>query len=287
MAELPLSLRRRRPATTPLQQSPQSNLNLQLILWLSRLLVLFAVGLLVYGGYGLFRQAAQQQINRVYIDGVSVREQRFLAQYLNPTLQGNFFGVDLATIRDRALTLSWVDSVVVARVWPDALVVRIKTRTPVARWGTARFLSDDGVIFQPLIAPKRTGLPMLHGPVSQIHMMMIKYHDIERLFAPLHLHLKELYLTDRMTWFMQFDNGLRVMVDQHQTMNKLQHFEQLAQQDLQPILNQVVAVDLRYRNGLAIQWRHGQAPPIAHGQFVITPTLPEPVADADPARKSQ
>ena len=274
MAELPLSLRRRRPATTPLQQSPEPKFNLQMMLWLSRLLVLLALMLLLYGGYGLFRKAAQQQINHVYIDGVSVPEQRFLAQYLNPTLQGNYFSVDLPTIRDRALAVSWVDSVVVARAWPDAVVVRVKTRTPVARWGTGRFLSDNGVVFQPLITPTLAGLPMLHGPVSQIHMMMIKYHDVERLFAPLHLHLKEMYLTDRMTWFMQFDSGLRIMVDQNQTMSKLQNFEQLAQHDLQPILKQVAVVDLRYRNGLAIQWQHGQAPPIAHGQFVIAPAAP-------------
>jgi cell division protein FtsQ len=35
-----------------------------------------------------------------------------------------------------------------------------------------------------------------------------------------------------MTWFMQFDSGLRIIVDQDQTMSKLQRLSHLAQTDL-------------------------------------------------------
>ena len=58
-----------------------------------------------------------------------------------------------------------------------------------------------------------------------------------------------------MTWFMQFDSGLRVIVDQDQTMSKLQRLSYLAQSDLKPVWAKVSAIDLRYRNGLAIHGR--------------------------------
>ena len=73
-----------------------------------------------------------------------------------------------------------------------------------------------------------------------------------------------------MTWFMQFDSGLRIIVDQDQTMSKLQRLSHLAQTDLKPIWSNISAIDLRYRNGLAIQWKNSVSPKIVNGQFVVT-----------------
>lgn len=101
-------------------------------------------------------------------------------------------------------------------------------------------------------------------------MMMRRYNEINELFLPTHLRLKELYLTERMTWFMQFDNGLRVIVDKDQTMSKLQRLSHLARTDLNPVWSKISAIDLRYRNGLAIQWKNSTAPRIANGHFVVT-----------------
>lgn len=108
-------------------------------------------------------------------------------------------------------------------------------RHAIARWGTGRLLSDGGDVFseaEPRLHPE---LPLLHGPVSQSKMMMRRYNEINQLFHPVNLRLKELYLTERMTWFMQFDSGLRIIVDQDQTMNKLQRLSHLAQSDLKPV----------------------------------------------------
>ncbi len=87
---------------------------------------------------------------------------------------------------------------------------------------------------------------------------------------PSTIRLKELYLTERMTWFMQFDSGLRIIVDKDQTMSKLQRLRHLAQSDLKPVWSKISAIDLRYRNGLAIQWKNSIPPKIANGHFVVT-----------------
>jgi cell division protein FtsQ len=73
-----------------------------------------------------------------------------------------------------------------------------------------------------------------------------------------------------MTWFMQFDSGLRVIVDQDQMMSKLQRLSYLAQSDLKPVWNQIAAIDVRYRNGLSIQWKSSVPPKIVNGNFVVT-----------------
>ena len=99
---------------------------------------------------------------------------------------------------------------------------------------------------------------------------MRRYNEINQLFQPVNLRLTELYLTERMTWFMQFDSGLRIIVDQDQTMSKLQRLSHLAQTDLKPVWSKISAIDLRYRNGLSLQWKTGAPPKILNGQFVVT-----------------
>ena len=190
-------------------------------------------------------------------------------QHVTPAVTANYFTSDLEQIRDQALELSWVDRVVVSRAWPNSIRVRVMPRHPIARWGTGRLLSDSGDIFAEVIPQNNQKLPLLHGPTSQSKMMMRRYNEINQLFLPVNVRLKELYLTERMTWFMQFDS-LRIIVDQDQTMSKLQRLSHLAQSDLKPVWSKISSIDLRYRNGLAIQWKNSTPPSIINGHFVVT-----------------
>lgn len=278
MAQLPLSLKRRKAATTSIHDKSPT-ISDTLLSWGSWLLLIFAILVFLFGGYALYQRFMHAQIDHIDVLGVSASEQRFLVNYLKEDTENGYFTTDLEQIRDHALQLSWVESVVVSRAWPDAIVVRVTPRHAVARWGTGRYLSDDGTVFQPIDKSTQKQLPMLHGPSSQSRMMMNKYRDINQMFRTQNMHLKELYLTERMTWFMQFDNGLRLIVDQDQTMGKLQRLSEIAKTDLGLVWNNIAGIDLRYRNGLAVQWKNAQPLKIENGQFVIPqiqPTATQP-----------
>lgn len=238
--------------------------------------MLLAVAILVMmvGVYALVKLMTNAQVAELDVVGVDApaAHQRVM-QHVEPVIQDNYFTADLRTIRDTALELSWVDRVVVSRAWPNTIRVRVMPRHPIARWGTGRLLSDSGEVFTEVTPRLRPELPLLHGPSSHSKMMMRRYNEINQLFQPVNLRLTELYLTERMTWFMQFDSGLRVIVDQDQTMSKLQRLSHLAQSDLQPTWQRIAAIDLRYRNGLAIQWKNATAPKIVNGHFMVTPVL--------------
>lgn len=268
MAQLPVSMRRRQPAVTSIHDKAPT-LKDQLLVWASWLLLVVACLVLILGGYTLYQRISQAKIAKLEVLNVSANAQKLLIDHLHEHVQGSYFTADLEQIRDQALSLSWVDRVVVSRQWPDSIVLRVIPRHAVARWGTGRLLSDDGVVFQPVEPLAVAHLPLMHGPQSQANVMMNKYHDINQMFAPMGIHLKELYLTERMTWFMQFDSGLRIIVDQDQTMSKLQQLSGLASKDLKPVWPNIAAIDLRYRNGLAIQWKNAQAPQIKDGHFVL------------------
>lgn len=277
MAQLPLSLRRRQAATTSIHDKPPS-LGEKLLSWGSWLLLIFAILVFVFGSYALYQRFMHAEIDHVDVVGVSAPAQKALIKHIKADTASGYFTTDLEQIRDHALGLSWVDRVVVSRAWPNAIVLRVTPRHAVARWGTGRYLSDDGVVFKPVQRFDHQNLPLLHGPHSQSRMMMTKYRDINQMFRPMDMRLKELYLTERMTWFMQFDNGIRLIVDQDQTMGKLQRLSEIAKTDLGLVWDNIAGIDLRYRNGLAVQWKNAQPVNIENGQFVI-PTQSVAVAE--------
>ena len=270
MAQLPASMRRKRAAVTsihdklPTRKEKLANAG-------GWLLLLVAVMVLAVGLFGLYRVMTDAQVATLDVVGTrSDAERRQVSTHVAPTVTANYFTSDLKTIRDRALEMSWVDRVVVSRAWPNAIRVRVMPRNAIARWGTGRLLSDSGDVFTEVTPRNYQNLPLLHGPVSHSKMMMRRYNEINQLFLPVGVRLKELYLTERMTWFMQFDSGLRIIVDQDQTMSKLQRLSHLANSDLKPVWSNISAIDLRYRNGLAIQWKNSVSPKIVNGQFVVT-----------------
>jgi cell division protein FtsQ len=271
MAQLPASMRRKtRPAISSIHEKPPTPKQ-KMVNAGGWILLLIALAVLAVGLYSFYKVMTDATVAQLQVVGTnSDLENQQHQQHLSPIIQDNYFTSDLERIRDQALTVSWVDRVVVSRAWPNAIRVRVMPRHAIARWGTGRLLSDNGDVFSEAVVKTHLNLPLLHGPVSQSKMMMRRYNEINQLFHPANLRLKELYLTERMTWFMQFDSGLRIIVDQDQTMTKLQRLSQLAQNDLKPMWSNISAIDLRYRNGLSIQWKNAIPPKIVNGQLVVT-----------------
>ncbi|MBD8009655.1 MULTISPECIES: cell division protein FtsQ/DivIB [Acinetobacter] len=270
MAQLPVSMRRKRAAITSIHDKPPTRKE-KLANFGGWLLLCIAVLVLAAGVWGLYKVMTNTDVAELGVVGTrSAAEQHQVMQYVSPIVTENYFTSDLEAIRDRTLELSWVDRVVVSRAWPNGIRVRVMPHHAIARWGTGRLLSDSGVIFTEVTPKNYQALPLLHGPASHAETMMRRYNEINQLFLPQGIRLKELYLTERMTWFMQFDSGLRIIVDKDQTMSKLQRLSQLSQRDLKPVWSKISAIDLRYRNGLSIQWKNSISPKIVNGHFIVT-----------------
>lgn len=270
MAQLPASMRRKRVAITSIHEKPPTRRE-KMINAGGWLLLIVAFCVLFLGIYGLYKVITDVKVASLEVVGIhSEVEKKQITEHLSAVVKNNYFTSDLEEIRDRTLEVSWVDRVVVSRAWPNGIRVRVMPRHAIARWGTGRLLSDEGDVYTEAVPRNYPNLPLLHGPLDQSKVMMRRYNEINQLFQPANIVLKELYLTDRRTWFMQFSTGLRIIVDQDQTMGKLQRLSYLAQTDLKAVWPQISAIDLRYRNGLAIQWKNVTAPQIMNGQFVVT-----------------
>lgn len=256
MAQLPSIMHRSMPSQSQQSNTPQT-IGGKLSGLGSWLLLFAALVLCGMGGWGVVHRLLHAPVAQVVVTGdIDAVEENLLQQKIQPLMHQNYFTADLVAIRDAALSLSWVQSVTVTRHWPDGLIVRVIPRQPIARWGSGRLLSGQGVVFTEAGRNDHLDLPLLHGPISQSLTMMKQFQSINQWFAPLGIRLKELYLTDRMTWFMSFDSGMRVIVDQEQTNLKLQRLSELGQgnERLHQLWPRIASVDLRYHDGMAIQW---------------------------------
>lgn len=224
------------------------------------LLLLAAVVMLVVGvrATSLLQQRAVLRV--VLVEGELRRaDRRVIAESVAPVVQGNYFTADLAAIEAAAERAPWVDSVVVSRRWPDGIRLQVREKQPVALWGAGGLISSRGDLFVPPEASVQSvdsgSLPILFGPGDKGTYVMEQYRAMNGILRLLGMRIVELQLTDRMSWFLRLDNGIQLVVDQVDTIEKLQRFAYLYEKQLRPDADNIASVDLRYRNGVAVGWK--------------------------------
>lgn len=207
--------------------------------------------------------AARSAIHAVQVEGDLRHANRVaIAERVLPQAQGNYFTADLEAIRQAALGAAWVDDVVVSRHWPDGVRLRVMEKQPVALWGAGGLISSRGDLFLPGDQARQQldteHLPILFGPGNKGTYVMEQYRAMNSVLRGIDMHIVELQLTDRMSWFLRLDNGIQLVVDQADTLGKLQRFAYLYERQLKPDASNIATVDLRYRNGVAIGWHAAQ-----------------------------
>lgn len=181
-------------------------------------------------------------------------ESQVIADRVARVAKGNYFSIDLAAIQAAAQSAPWVDEALVSRRWPDGVRIQVREKQPVALWGAGGLISSRGDLFVPTTAVNTTDLPILFGPGNKGTYVMEQYRAMNSILRGLGMHIVELQLTDRMSWFLRMDNGIHLVVDQVDTIEKLQRFAYLYERQLKPDADNIATIDLRYRNGVAVGW---------------------------------
>lgn len=189
--------------------------------------------------------------------GLSEGQYQQLSEKVFLPSKTSFFAADLQALRDQALSLSWVDEVSVKRDWEKGIIVTVLPKQAVANFGSTHLLDTKGVVFVPAQANElmQKNLVNLYGDPKQSSVIMHKMEQINEWYAPLSLQVQDIILTPRMTWFIRFNNGLSVVVDNEDTTQKLLNLEQVLSHQLKNRLGEMNLIDLRYKNGFAIAWK--------------------------------
>ncbi|MBF0659071.1 cell division protein FtsQ [Psychrobacter sp. NG25] len=233
---------------------PKSKLQVpSLVKYLFMAMVLgLLVLILIMGGKAL-RDAppAAIHVNHKGLTGVQYQS---LQQVMDQQKVSSFFTSDLQALRDITIGLAWVDQVSVSRDWQRGIVVTALPKQAVANFGTERLVDAKGTVFVPADTKDLTQekFATLQGEITQAPVIMQQMQQVNDWYAPLGIQVEDIILSPRMTWLIRFNNGLRVIVDNENTAQKLLNLSQLLGNQLSARRDQIQSVDLRYKNGFTI-----------------------------------
>ena len=208
--------------------------------------------ILIMGGKAL-RDAPPAAIH-VSHQGLTGVQYQSLQQVMDQQKVSSFFTSDLQALRDITIGLAWIDQVSISRDWQRGIVVTALPKQAVANFGTERLVDAKGTVFVPADTKDLTQekFATLQGEMTQAPVIMQQMQQVNDWYAPLGIQVEDIILSPRMTWLIRFNNGLRVIVDNENTAQKLLNLSQLLGNQLSERRDQIQSVDLRYKNGFTI-----------------------------------
>jgi len=226
----------------------------RLVSWVLGLV--FLCGSILAGRNALHGWFAQYPIQKISVLGeLKNVDQSVLEQALSPYIADNFFTVDLEKLKETAESLTWIDYADARKEWPNTVIVYLQERIPVANWGKSEFLSVKGEIFSAEHVQPDVNLPTFIGKPDQATVIAERYSKMQSILREIGLSVSTLELEDRISWKAQLDNGLTLVVDEKDSVEKLKRFTKLYGLFTEQQKLKLFRVDLRYENGLAIKWK--------------------------------
>lgn len=205
-------------------------------------------------------------IRSIEVDGEIVHaSEQALRSNVAPKLVGNFFTVDLPTIRAAFESVPWVRRAVVSREFPDRLRVSLREQQAVALWGHAtgsQMLNELGEVFEANVGEvEQEDLPRLIGPDMQSAHLLDMYRAIEPVLEPLDQTIEQLELTGRGGWRVRLDSDAEIELGAGTIADVLERTDRFVRSIVSVTKQQgrdpdaIESADLRYADGYALRLR--------------------------------
>ena len=189
---------------------------------------------------------------------------------INESLNGTALNTDLEQISFRILNNLWVSDVVVRRIWPNKMLVRVKENKLVAVFNKQNFVTEDGHLTRIPLSEKSKiesngdcRLLELEGPMTAIPLMMKHAQLFGNSLSEIGLNLKTLRLTEQYSWEVETVSNLLLKFGVNYSdspislrlKNFVRAFPKLKENFTNnlPANNRIKHVDLRYAQGFAVK----------------------------------
>ena len=189
-----------------------------------------------------------------------------LEEVVREQVRGNFFTVDLVDARAAFQQLPWVRSVSVRRKFPWQLEVVIEEHIALARWNKTALVNTYGELFE---AKSDEALPEFSGEQENSLVVARMYSELEQELLPMQRHIAQLDLSPRMSWQVKLDDGMELALGREAMRERLARFVKVFPYSVAVRVPNARRIDLRYRNGFAVQSRHGAAEPMSAGATAL------------------
>jgi len=228
---------------------------------------------LVSIGWWLTKMLIEQEhspVNSIVITGEMPFTQREeVLDAMSDIDLGNFFQVDVNDIQAQVSALPWVYSVAVRKQWPNEVKIYVVDQVPVALWNGDFLLNQFGKAFQAEKQVLKQALPEFFGPEGSELLALENFTNLNDLLEYRNLSIDELILSERFSWQLTLNNGVRLNLGREERVKRVQRFmdvyplikTHLAEQEKhkdnrkKQVKQAVDYIDLRYDTGLAVGWK--------------------------------
>jgi len=173
-------------------------------------------------------------------------------------VRGNFFSIDLATVRATFETVPWVRHASVRRIWPDGLEVAIEEHRALALWGDGRLVNTFGELFAANLgeAEEDGELPQFSGPDGTALQVARRYAELREAVSSLRVQPDVLALSPRHAWTVRLDDGTTLLLGRDQGVpidRRVARWVGAYPEVMASLKRRAEVIDLRYPNGFAIR----------------------------------
>ncbi len=200
------------------------------------------------------------QIRQVTVEGeVHADDREAFRNIVTARVAKGFFRIPVGRLERELAELPWIYDAKVRRSWPATVMIAVQGQEPIARWGKTGLMNIYGGLFFPeTVETPYAALPMLYGENARAEELAgIFEHNVRRL-EPLGLQLQGLFEDGRLSKHMVLSGGIILVLGHGDLGKKITRFMTAYKEYLSPRMDQVKKIDLRYTNGLAVEWKDPQ-----------------------------
>jgi len=180
-----------------------------------------------------------------------------LVKSVMPYVSGSFISVDVAKLREAGESAPWVKQIQVQRRWPDSLHLIVEEQNAIAAWGQYALVNKEGELFYPAKKTFPKGLVQLDGPEGTNIMITKRYVSMKDKLLKVGLGIKQLKIDKRRSWLLKLNNDITVKLGRADSEQRLNRFIAVYKAGLNQFNTKINTVDMRYTNGLAVNWKSG------------------------------
>ncbi len=204
------------------------------------------------------RSEKQVPVRHVVVSGqLNNISQPELVKLVKPLVDGqNFFHVKLKQVATEVESIAWVAHADVSRDWPDTIAININEQQPIAVWNQIGLVNQQGKIFYPRQSSFPADIPNFFAPNSQQATIVVKnYQSMKAMLTPLKLAPSTIRVDSNNSWEVTLSNNIKLQLGSKDILTKLQHFVKVYPKVFTNHSRTAQVVDLRYPNGMAVQWK--------------------------------
>ena len=196
-----------------------------------------------------------------------------IQQAIKSTLNGTTLSTDLKKMVEPILDNQWIEQVVIRRVWPNTIVLRVQERRLIALWNNKFLISEFGEVTNIPVSDykeveKKSGcyLMKIEGPKDFLSKIVARAEKTNKLLANINKKLSHLILTEQFSWEAKTTGGMTLRFGgedlQGPMFYRLENFtksylslaKKLAEKGIRS--PEIHYVDLRYAKGFAIKTKN-------------------------------